>query len=102
MTYNDFLCCVMQIKSNTCFSITKATTTQPLSVKTSIEFSIVVHNTRKENGMLIGLIGNYMIGNYNLGQKFVERQDKFATFWGFKIILHLPPLPPFNVALPHF
>ena len=63
MTYNDFLCCVMQTKSNTCFSITKATMTQPLSVKTSIESSIVVHNTRKENGMLIGLIGNYMIGN---------------------------------------
>jgi hypothetical protein len=59
MTYNDFLCCVMQTKSNTCFSITKATMTQPLS----IESSIVVHNTRKENGMLIGLIGNYMIGN---------------------------------------
>jgi hypothetical protein len=25
----------------------------------------------------------------------------FLIYLGFKIILHLPPLPPFNVALPH-
>ena len=43
-------------KIDTCFSITKATMTQPPSVRTTgIESSSIVRNTRIKTGMLIGL-----------------------------------------------